>query len=615
MSLAPSFRPFRVVAVAAACAVSLFPALPAAHAAGAAAMAPRAVASAAYNSGGTVPGWPSFVAMGAIGGPNITPPTATSTGGNDDFGGRPVDVVFKYAGANGNGDPGIVDPPTNAWRMTNDLTTLSAINAHPMRVAIVEYTAQMSGGTSTDDFTNGPAGLASGSPTASYLMARHLSTLGADAQMLAARPVTWQGGTYRGSLLMNPDLLGAIEQNGYIAAVNAALPANAANTAVAQALCLLTNARSYTNHSNPNGLMSAPYLGKTYTGTPVQILQALLADGYPEWSLDSQSDAFWNTATNNALPGGGKSQVGAWFDGCIAAHSYDHSKYAPPNFPAGFDGWIQANNWLVRAMAPNDAVTIGWQENVWANGSGFWVHQDLTSAQVAAAFSTPVSSWLRANAFHAVAKGSATGPHFILFDRYEMDDSAAPGAATLYNARSWDNYLVAVGQVAASFQHLPVMLWQIPGSHLPNTREAQPELFQGTPGSYVFSTAPVYFFGDANLAADLSNLIQGPVGSGSTNTSVGNYLLACGATAYRCLGADDTYRTYLREYKGLASNYDWSRAHGKLALAAKYDVFAILWGGGNTTNVIRNFSNPDDHGWLAGKLRTYYANPTPVVVR
>ena len=44
--------------------------------------------------------------MGAVGGPNISPPTRTSTGGDDDFGGRPVDVVFKYAGSNGNGDPG-----------------------------------------------------------------------------------------------------------------------------------------------------------------------------------------------------------------------------------------------------------------------------------------------------------------------------------------------------------------------------------------------------------------------------------------------------------------------------------------------------------------------------
>lgn len=93
---------------------------------------------------GTVPGWPLYLAMGAVGGPNVTPPTLISRGGDDDFGGSPVDAVFKYAGANGNGDPGMVDPPTNATRMTGDLTILSGLNNHPTHVAIVEYTAQMS---------------------------------------------------------------------------------------------------------------------------------------------------------------------------------------------------------------------------------------------------------------------------------------------------------------------------------------------------------------------------------------------------------------------------------------------------------------------------------------
>ena len=204
--------------------------------------------------------------MGAIGGPDITTPTATSTGGNDDFGGRPVDVVFKYAGVNGNGDPGVIDPPTNAYRMTQDFDALSAINQHPTRVAMVEYTAQMSGGLSFDDFTNGPAGLSSANPAATYLI-----------------------------------------------------------------------------------------------------------------------------------------------------------------------------------------------------------------------------------------------------DRYEMDDSAAPSAATI---------------------------------------------------------------------------------------AVGNYALSCGAAAYNCLSPNDTYRDYLLEYGGVPNHYNWNSGNGKLALAASDDVFAILWGGGNTTNVIRNFSNIDDHGWL-----------------
>lgn len=545
--------------------------------------------------------------MGAIGGPDTTTATATSTGGNDDFGGKPVDVVFKYAGVNGNGDPGVIDPPTNAYRMTADFNSLSAANKHAIRVAIVEYTAQMSGGQNFDDFTNGTAGMSSSNGTATYVMARHFATLAADALMLASNPVRYNSQSYYGSLLMNPDLLGAIEQNGYISSVNAALPAGAVNKAVAQAMCLMTTSRSYTNTSNPNGAGSAPYLNKTYTGTPVQILSALLADGYPVWSIDGGSDAFWNSGVNNT-----NSQVGTWFNACVNNPTYNTTAYPTPTFPAGFAGWVQANNWLIRALAPKGTVTFGWQENMWAIGSGFWLHKNLTDAQIASTFSTPVSNWLNTNAPGTISMSSANGPDFILFDRYEMDDSASPGAATLYNARSWDNFLSGVGQLSKANNNIPVMLWQIPGSHIPNTTESSPELFNGTAGSYVFSTAPVYFFGDSNLTSNLSNMISGPAGT-NPNTAVGNYAVSCGATAYNCLTPNSTYKQYLMEYNNLSNNYNWSVNNGKLTLAANNNVFAILWGGGNTTNVIKNFSNTDDHGWLANKIIQYYANPTPVV--
>lgn len=60
-----------------------------------------------------------------------------------------------------------------------------------MRVAIVEYTAQMSGGFARADFSNEPE----------------------------ADPAS--GGTQ----ILNPDLMGAIRQGNFIGAVNGALPA------------------------------------------------------------------------------------------------------------------------------------------------------------------------------------------------------------------------------------------------------------------------------------------------------------------------------------------------------------------------------------------------------
>jgi hypothetical protein len=564
-------------------------------------------------AGGAVPGWPDYIAMGAVGGPNVTPPTATSTGGDDDFGGRPVDVVFKYAGVNGNGDPGIIDPPTNALRMTNDLTILSTLNSHPMRVAIVEYTAQMSGGFSLTDFSNLPEPMPS-QPTGSYIMARHFISLASDALTLDDTPVAYNGANYHGALILNPDLLGVIEQGSFIADVNGALPANSVNMAVDQAMCFLTASRSYLNTSNPNGVATAPYLGKTYTGTANAILKSLFADGYPVWSINGSNDPYWNTAIDNLIGGTGNtySQIGQWFNACVANPTYDKTAYQRPDFPAGFEGWVQANNWLIRTFSPTGNVTFGWQDNMWAAASGFWLHNDLTNSDIANVYSTPVSSFLQQNAPSTIGRGALGAsyvPEFFVFDRYETDDSAAPDQATLYNARSWDNYLTAVGQVSRNFNNIPVMLWQIPGSHIPYVGEANPELDNNTPGLYVFSTAPVYFFADSNLQSDLGNIVAGP--GTSTNSAVGNYLPNCGAGAYNC-SAGSNYQQYLLAYQGKPNNFNWGRDNGKLAKAAANNVFAILWGGGNTTNVIKNFNNTDDHGWLAGKIIAYYKNPTRV---
>jgi hypothetical protein len=571
---------------------------------------PTIMPAAPAPSGAGVPGWPAYVAMGAVGGPNISPPTLTSTGGDDDFGGRPVDVVFKYAGSAGNGDPGIVDPPTNALRMTGDLTTVSSINRHATRVAIVEYTAQMSGGYSLADFSDSPTPDPASGGT--YLMPRHFINLAADAIALNSQPVVYNGGNYYGTLILDPDLMGAIEQGNYISPVSGALPANAVDTAVAQALCFLTNSRSYYNTSNPNGLQSPPYLDKTYTGTPVAILEQLLADGYPVWSIDGSEDPYWNTAINNLIGGTGNSysQIGVWFNACISNPVYDHNTYQVPNFPAGFDGWVQANNWLIRTASPVGHVTFGWQDNMWAVGSGFWLQANLTNAAIASTYSTPLSNWFTQNAPSAIktgALGASYVPDYFIFDRYESDDSAGAGEATLYNARTWDNYLTAIGQVSTNFNKIPIMMWQIPGSHIPYVGEAKPELYNNTSGQYVFSTAPVYFFGDSHLRADLADMIAKP-GANTTNSSVGDFVMSCGNTAYNCTPGSN-YKQYLLAYQGKPNNFDWGKDNGKLPMAVTNHVFAILWGGGNTTSVIKNFSNPDDHGWLASKIINYYKAP------
>lgn len=590
-------------------------------------------------------GWPGYIAMGAVGGPNLSPPTATSTGGDDDFGGKPVDVVFKYAGDNGRGNPGDILPPVTLWQMTQDwggsparfgapvaTPGLSKINQHPTRIAIVEYTGQMSGGLNYSDFTNTTAGASSSDPTAAYIMAKHFISLGADAQMMVANPVVFNGVNYYGSLVMNPDLLGAIQQNNYIDDVNANLAQNNVNTAVAQAMCVLNTKRSYTNQYNPNDLINPPppYLNKSYTGTPVEILIAMLNDGYPAYSFNGTSDPYWNSTIGNQIPtwvappyGGSNSQIATWFDECLTAKP-------TTQFPSTLDGWIQANNYMVRSFAPKGTVTFGWQDNMWAVNTGYWVHNDLTPTDIGTLYSNPVTSFLKKNAPSTMDMG-ANGIDFFVFDRYEYDDSSWPSAvdhATLDNARAWDNILTAVGQVSRNFNNIPIMLFQIPGSHITNTTETTPEILTvagggnpilPSPQQYVFSSAPVYFFGDSNLKPDLSNIMTGPNSITPSETMVGSYPLPCGPNinpipstpGYNCINNNQvTYKDFLLQYQGKPNNFDWSKDNGKLKLAAQNNVFAILWGGGETTSVIKNFKNNDDNGWLASKIKAYLASPT-----
>ena len=204
----------------------------------------------------------------------------------------------------------------------------------------------------------------------------------------------------------------------------------------------------------------------------------MLGDGYPAYSFDQSNDPYWNTSVNNQ-----NSAVGPWFNNCVSNNA--HPGYTRPTFAAGFDGWIQANNWLIRTFSPPSSplghVTFGWQENPWAVTSGYWLHADLTNSQIATTYSTPLSNWLQTNAPSAIttgALGATYRPDYFAFDRYETDDSDTDRLgiqnATLYNARSWDNYLTAVGQVSANFSSIPIMLWQITGAHIPYTGETNP---------------------------------------------------------------------------------------------------------------------------------------------
>ena len=73
-----------------------------------------------------------------------------------------------------------------------------------------------------------------------------------------------------------------------------------------------------------------------------------------------------------------------------------------------------------------------------------------------------------------------------------------------------------------------------------------------------------------------------------------------------CVNSDPTFQPTQGSYK-------WYQDNGRLNLAAQNKVFAILWGGGNSTTVINNsLPSLNDYGYLANKLTNYHANPTPL---
>ena len=384
----------------------------------------------------------------------------------------------------------------------------------------------------------------------------------------------------------------------------------------------------------------------------------MLADGYPTWKMlnqtsssDSTADPFWNNVVNQIWDGTNPSKAGQVFNACAANPVYDTTKYNVPTFAKTLDGWIQATNWLISTLAPKDSstglgVTYGWHENMFAAttpqsaGSDFWVHGDFSTAAdpygtagVNAAYSSVVANWLTQNAPSAVAASAYTRkPDFLVFDRYEHDDTLpnCPSQGCLYNARAWDNFLTGIGQVSKALGNIPVMMWQMPGAHIPYVGEVNPNMLldqnqSPIAGNFLTSTLPVYLFGDSNLKSDLSNMILG--GGSNTNplTAVGNASMqaqmsdaGCKLSYYNCLNASQTYQQFLTTYQGKTNNYDWSsaaQAQKNRNYAAQNNVFAILWGGGNTTNVIAN--NPasglaNDYGYLAGKIKTYFQNPTPL---
>ncbi len=384
------------------------------------------------SSGGTsvVKGWPAYIAMGAV------------TGGfKDDHANRPVDALFKYAGDGGNGDRGSIKYPIytkNISSMTQELKADYNKNVLPVMVV---YTAEMSGGTNFGDLHDYDN------------LTMHFINLIHTCKILQGTKST--DNPYPGSIVLNPDLLGMVQQNNLLGSIDS--QAIRVQDALYKAIHCVEDKVDY------NGSMM----------NPLEIFAELRQDAWSDWDIKNT----WEQLIQND----------------IFPFSSETAITGIPSFSNDFKGWIQATNFVIKHYSPD--VTFGWQENLWSRGSAQWIHRDYTEDEIKDTIcSGTIDLWSELDIYSGQYK-----PDFIVFDKYERDPIPDFITNWLFNDRDWDNYLEYVKQISISLGDIPVMLWQLPGGHLQIDGDVDTRTSNG-------ATAPVYFFGDENLDINLTNL-------------------------------------------------------------------------------------------------------------
>lgn len=154
----------------------------------------------------SVPGWPNYLAMGTV------TNNAPSVGNN--LAKTPVDAIFKYAGNDGAGDPGIITDLTTEKNTVAQARFIEAnsANHHAVMPVLVVYTIQLSGGMVTDDVTND-----------SLLRAHYINLINYCNYFQSQKDSTHP---HPATIILNPDFLGMMQQNKYWSPLQPSTPVN-----------------------------------------------------------------------------------------------------------------------------------------------------------------------------------------------------------------------------------------------------------------------------------------------------------------------------------------------------------------------------------------------------
>ncbi|KAM4055802.1 hypothetical protein HRG_008347 [Hirsutella rhossiliensis] len=237
-------------------------------------------------------------------------------------------------------------------------------------------------------------------------------------------------------------------------------------------------------------------------------------------------------------------------------------------------GYVHALNWLVRTVEPT--VSFGWSVSIWGGGSSSWVQStDDEPRELASKTSSYIKSL-------GVCDGDDR-PDFFAVDRYEADDLTMRSYMNgyCYGPREWRRFFDFCGALGEQLE-APIMLWQIPASHIPLSNDNVNDEFEsqhwGTGGSYIL--------GDAGVKSDYHN--------------INPKILALKLDRALMPATNSVEEVFKR-----AEPFDLSNpAYKDLPLRG---IFAMLLGGGATTGIVSSIGNPEP--WVRDKLKEYMQDP------
>jgi hypothetical protein len=573
--------------------------------------------------GVSLPGWPNYLAMGNIT-QSINEFVYTNKAGTP---GQYLDANYSYATDGGGGSPGIlIGPPDIAKSLGKNWykvfyilhhKTSAAGRASPdvIRAVPVYYTTDAGSGGLKGNFENNPRMLNPCPYATCYCPQDYDKCTITDAQGKPIEP----------ALLMSPGML----TTQYANLINF--------------LALLRNEALRQNNLTASILYNPDLLGKMY--------QEGLTDPNINYWLDYHFGdlklSLENAINEKTFPNGTLISIDPEAKKILLANLTQIENAM--NEKGGETGraYLSSINILTKTLlsAPNctlagvnkcQNITFGWHLNAWMAGGGA---NNLRTPGAGKTLGTAAATWL-------LGSGLFTGsfaPNFIAFDKYEADGltSSALSNGYFWNWSTFDEYVDFISTIAHNLspdpsKPIPLMLWQIPASHMPNAAET-------TTFPYQIGIEPQmaaridnntnYFFGNDYLdpADKLPSLRSGL--SSTMNTSLAQVGAYVGVTpsTYLCgFGAlPPCSAVTIAAAAGIRTDADLAHyTAGHLTNLAQAGVFAILWGGGDftrTTSGFCPFAAPigtdcssagtaplvynNDSGWLARVMSNYYVNP------